>query len=205
MKRNVTCLMVLLLTLGCETEKKEMVTVETTEIATFGNGCFWCTEAVFEQLRGVSDVKSGFSGGHVVNPTYEQICGKKTGHAEVCQITFDPTVITFDELLEVFWKTHDPTTLNSQGNDHGPQYRSAIFYHSDTQRLLAEGYLKRLDASGAFTAPIVTEITAFKNIYFADESHQNYFRLNQARNPYCQAVIVPKLAKFRKVFAEKLK
>ena len=197
--------MVLLLTLGCETEKKEMVTVETTEIATFGNGCFWCTEAVFEQLRGVSDVKSGFSGGHVVNPTYEQICGKKTGHAEVCQITFDPTVITFDELLEVFWKTHDPTTLNSQGNDHGPQYRSAIFYHSDTQRLLAEGYLKRLDASGAFTAPIVTEITAFKNIYFADESHQNYFRLNQARNPYCQAVIVPKLAKFRKVFAEKLK
>jgi peptide-methionine (S)-S-oxide reductase len=174
------------------------------EKATFGAGCFWCSEAVFLHLKGVKSVVSGYSGGSTKNPTYEQICNGNTGHAEVIQVTFDPAVITFPELLEVFWQTHDPTTKNRQGNDIGSQYRSAIFYHSEEQHRLAEEYKKKLDASGAFRAPIVTEITAFKEFYPAEDYHQNYF----ARNPnqaYCNAVIPPKLDKLKKVFADKLK
>jgi peptide-methionine (S)-S-oxide reductase len=172
-----------------------------TEKATFGSGCFWCTEAIFQQLRGVESVESGYSGGEVANPTYEQVCTGRTGHAEVVQITYDPAVISFDELLKVFWQTHDPTTLNRQGHDVGTQYRSAIFYHNDAQRRTAETYKQQLDASGTFSAPIVTEITPFKNFYPAEDYHENYFRLNPAQS-YCVAVIRPKVEKFKKEFKD---
>ena len=172
--------------------------------ATFGNGCFWCTEAVFRELQGVHSVVSGYSGGKRPNPTYKQVSSGRTGHAEVIQIEYDPAQITFQELLEVFWKTHDPTTLNQQGNDIGTQYRSAIFYHDDAQRQLAAEILEKLDASGAFANPIVTEITPFEAFYPAEDYHQDYFALNGAQ-PYCSYVIQPKLDKFRKVFADKLK
>jgi peptide-methionine (S)-S-oxide reductase len=175
-----------------------------TDTATFGTGCFWCTEAVFQELKGVQKVTSGYSGGHVANPTYEQVCSKKTGHAEVVQIVFDPTEITFDELLEVFWQVHDPTTLNRQGADEGPQYRSAIFYHNNEQKEKADHYKQELDKSGAFQNTIVTEISPFKNFYSAEAYHQNFY----ANNPnygYCSYVIKPKLDKFRKVFAQKLR
>jgi peptide-methionine (S)-S-oxide reductase len=174
------------------------------ERATFGAGCFWCTEAVFQQLKGVHSVVSGYSGGQVKDPTYHAVCTGTTGHAEVIQIAYDPTRISFAELLEVFWQTHDPTTLNRQGNDVGTQYRSAIFYHSDEQRKLAEHYKRQLDDSGAFRAPITTEITAFSEFYAAENYHQNYFSANP-RQPYCSAVIRPKLDKFRKAFRDKLK
>ncbi|MFL5754329.1 MAG: peptide-methionine (S)-S-oxide reductase MsrA [Bacteroidia bacterium] len=174
------------------------------ETATFGSGCFWCVEAVFQDLKGVEKVVSGYSGGFVKNPSYKEVCMGTTGHAEVCQITYDPSVISFEELLEVFWKTHDPTTLNSQGNDHGTQYRSAVFYHNEEQKKLAEEYKKKLDASGAFDKPIVTEITAFTNFYPAENYHQDYFNLN-GTEPYCQFVIQPKVDKFKKVFKDKLK
>jgi peptide-methionine (S)-S-oxide reductase len=175
-----------------------------TELATFGAGCFWCVEAVFQQLDGVSKVESGYSGGHVDNPTYREVCNGETGHAEVCQITFDPTKIGFEELLEVFWQTHDPTTPNQQGHDVGPQYRSAIFYHSDRQRELAEKYKRELDAAGVFNAPIVTEITPFTKFYKAEDYHQNYFRENPYEG-YCRVVIQPKVEKLKKVFSAKLK
>lgn len=178
--------------------------IGTTDTATFGSGCFWCTEAVFQQLNGVLKVTSGYSGGHVANPSYEQVCSKTTGHAEVTQIIFDPTVITFDELLEVFWKTHDPTTLNRQGNDVGPQYRSVIFYHNDAQKQKAEFYKQQLDKSGAWKDPIITEIAAFKNFYEAEDYHQNYY-VNNGSQPYCYFVIRPKMEKFEKVFKDKLK
>ncbi|WP_404818010.1 peptide-methionine (S)-S-oxide reductase MsrA [Reichenbachiella ulvae] len=174
------------------------------DIATFGNGCFWCTEAIFSELKGVSKVESGYSGGQTKNPTYKEVCSGTTGHAEVLQITYDPAVISFDELLEVFWKTHDPTTLNRQGNDVGTQYRSVVFYHNDTQKALAEKYKKELDASGAFADPIVTEITAFDVFYPAEDYHQNYYELN-GEQPYCNFVIRPKVEKFKKVFKDKLK
>lgn len=177
---------------------------EGLAVATFGSGCFWCTEAVFQRLEGVETVTSGYSGGHVENPTYEQICGKKTGHAEVTQIVYNPKVISFKELLEVFWKTHDPTTPNQQGNDVGPQYRSAVFYHSEEQKELAQKYKKNLDEAGAFRAPIVTEITEFTNFYPAEDYHQNYFNLNP-RQGYCTFVIAPKVEKFKAAFADKLK
>ncbi len=172
--------------------------------ATFGNGCFWCTEAVFQQLKGVSAVVSGYSGGTVENPTYKQICTGTTGHAEVIQITYDPTAISFDELLEVFWRTHDPTTRNRQGNDVGPQYRSVIFYHTDEQKRRAEHFKQKLDDAGAFPAPIVTEIVPFQGLYHAEAYHQNYYADN-AQQPYCQFVIRPKLEKLKAVFADKLK
>lgn len=178
--------------------------IGTTDTATFGSGCFWCTEAVFQQLNGVLKVTSGYSGGHVANPTYDEVCSKTTGHAEVTQIIFDPTVITYDELLEVFWKTHDPTTLNRQGNDVGPQYRSVIFYHNDAQKQKAEFYKQQLDKSGAWKDPIITEITAFKNFYEAEDYHQNYY-VNNGSQPYCYFVIRPKMEKFEKVFKDKLK
>ncbi|RJE74497.1 peptide-methionine (S)-S-oxide reductase [Reichenbachiella sp. MSK19-1] len=174
------------------------------DVATFGNGCFWCTEAIFQDLKGVSKVESGYSGGQTLDPTYKEVCTGTTGHAEVLQITYDPAVISFDELLEVFWKTHDPTTLNRQGNDVGTQYRSVVFYHSDEQKALAEKYKKELNASGAFNDPIVTEITAFDKFYVAEDYHQNYFNLNGSQ-PYCNFVIKPKVEKFRKVFKDKLK
>jgi peptide-methionine (S)-S-oxide reductase len=174
------------------------------EVATFGNGCFWCTEAIFQDLKGVQSAVSGYSGGQVENPTYKQVCTGNTGHAEVLQITYDPAVITFDELLEVFWQTHDPTTLNRQGNDIGTQYRSAIFYHNETQKKLSEEYKKKLNESGAFSKPIVTEIVPFKKFYKAEDYHQNYYNLN-GEQPYCSMVIKPKVDKFKKVFKEKLK
>jgi peptide-methionine (S)-S-oxide reductase len=174
------------------------------EIATFGAGCFWCVEAVFQRLNGVEKVVSGYCGGTVENPTYKQICTGTTGHAEVCQVVYDKTKVSYAELLEVFWQTHDPTTLNRQGNDVGTQYRSAIFYHNEEQKTLAEKYKKELDASGAFNKPIVTEITPIPTFYSAEDYHQNYYNQNQNQG-YCMFVIVPKIEKLKKVFANKLK
>ena len=173
------------------------------ETATFGSGCFWCTEAVFQRLKGVEKVTSGYSGGTVNNPTYEQVCSGNTGHAEVTQIQYDPSQISYEELLEVFWKTHDPTTLNQQGNDYGTQYRSAVFYHNDEQRRLAEEYKKKLDAAKIWDDPIVTEITPFTNFYPAEKYHQNYFN-NNPNQPYCSYVIRPKVKKLEEVFKDKL-
>ena len=174
------------------------------DTATFGEGCFWCTEAVFQRLEGVVSVESGYSGGTVPDPTYEQVCTGTTGHAEVTQIMYDPSKISYDELLRVFWKTHDPTTLNRQGNDAGTQYRSVIFYHDAKQKELAENYKKELDASGAWKDPIVTEISPFKVFYKAESYHQDYYN-NNTYKPYCMFVIGPKLEKFEKVFKDKLK
>lgn len=175
------------------------------DTATFGTGCFWCTEALFEQLKGVQSVTSGYSGGQTENPTYKEVCGGETGHAECVQIVYDPAVISFDELLEVFWQVHDPTTLNRQGADVGTQYRSVIFYHSAEQKQKAELYKAELDKAGAFDKPIVTEITAFTRFYTAENYHQEYYELNKNTNPYCAVVIRPKLDKFEKVFKDKLK
>lgn len=170
------------------------------EHATFGSGCFWCSEAVFDELKGVQSVVSGYSGGNVANPTYEQVCTGLTGHAEVIDVTFDPAVISYPQLLEVFWKTHDPTTLNRQGNDTGTQYRSVIFYHNDEQRKLAEHFKAELDKSGAYNGPIVTEIAPFTKFYPAEKYHQDYYALNPGQG-YCAVVIRPKVDKFRKAFA----
>ena len=174
------------------------------EIATFGAGCFWCVEAVFLELKGVKSVKSGYMGGHTLNPTYKQICTGQTGHAEVIQIEFDPDVVSFDVLLQVLWKTHDPTTLNRQGNDVGTQYRSAVFFHNDSQKEKAIEYKKKLNEVGAFSNPIVTEVTKASTFYVAEDYHQNYFA-NNPNQPYCRALIPPKLEKLRKVFGDKLK
>jgi peptide-methionine (S)-S-oxide reductase len=173
-------------------------------VATLGGGCFWCLEGVFEQLRGVQSVASGYAGGDVPNPTYEQVCGKDTGHAEVVQITFDPDIISFRELLEVFFATHDPTTLNRQGNDIGPQYRSVVFYHDDEQKRVAEEVIRELTAEKVWPNPIVTQVVMFTQFYPAESYHQGYFRGNPAQ-PYCTFVVAPKVAKFRKQFASKLK
>jgi peptide-methionine (S)-S-oxide reductase len=175
-----------------------------TDTATFATGCFWCTEAIFQELKGVLKVTSGYSGGTVSNPSYEQVCSGTTGHAECEQIIYDPKLISFDELLEVFWESHDPTSLNRQGNDEGTQYRSAIFYHDTGQKEKAEQYKKKLDQSGAYDKPIVTEITAFTKFYPAENYHQDYFRLHGSQ-PYCTFVIRPKVEKFEKVFKDKLK
>jgi peptide-methionine (S)-S-oxide reductase len=175
-----------------------------TDTATFGTGCFWCTEAVFQELKGVYKVTSGYSGGTVKNPSYEDVCTGTTGHAECLQIVYDPKVISFDELLEVFWEAHDPTTLNRQGNDVGTQYRSVIFYHDDQQKKKAEEYKSKLDKSGAYNNPIVTEITPFSHFYAAENYHQDYYRLHGSQ-PYCTFVIRPKVEKFEKVFKDKLK
>jgi len=174
------------------------------EKATFGAGCFWCTEAVFQQLKGVKSVVSGYSGGKLKDPTYEQVSTGTTGHAEVVQVSFDPKLISYEELLEVFWTTHDPTTLNQQGHDVGTQYRSAVFYHSDEQKKLAEKYKTELDESHEFKRPIVTEITRFQTFYPAEGYHQNYFNDN-SRQPYCTRIIRPKVNKVKKVFKDKLK
>jgi len=173
-------------------------------IATFGGGCFWCTEAFFDALDGVEKVESGYSGGHVANPTYKEVCSEITGHAEVVQITFDPEKIAFEDLLEVFFATHNPTTLNRQGADVGTQYRSAIFYHDEAQKKKAELVIQALDGEGIFNDPIVTEVTAFNQFYKAEDYHQDYFA-NNPRQPYCNAVINPKMDKFKKLFKSKLK
>jgi len=180
-------------------------TVNTaTDTATFGTGCFWCTEAIFQQLEGVEKVTSGYGGGHVANPSYKEVCTGTTGHAECIQVVYDPKKITYDELLEVFWQTHDPTTLNRQGNDVGTQYRSVIFYHNNEQKEKAEKYKAELNKSGAFNNPIVTEITPFTNFYAAENYHQDYYEQN-GDQPYCSLVIRPKVEKFQKVFKSKLK
>lgn len=190
-----------------ETKDNNTMTVKpgTTDTATFANGCFWCTEAIFEQLEGVITATSGYTGGQTVNPTYKEVCTGETGHAECLQIVYDPSKISFDELLEVFWETHDPTTLNRQGADVGTQYRSGIFYHNQEQKEKAEKYKAALDKSGAFDRPIVTEITPFTTFYPAEDYHQQYFDNNENKNPYCKIVIRPKLDKFEKVFKDKLK
>lgn len=177
--------------------------VPSEAIATFGGGCFWCVEAVFEKVNGVTDVVSGYAGGRRSNPTYEQVCTGLTGHAEVCQITYDPSVVSYKELLEVFWKTHDPTTLNRQGPDKGTQYRSVVFYHSDEQKELAEKYMKELDRSGAFESRIVTQIKRAPRFYPAEEYHQDYYRRNPNQS-YCAAIVKPKVDKFMKAFEDKL-
>ena len=176
-----------------------------TDTATLANGCFWCTEAIFEQLDGVISAVSGYTGGNTKNPTYKEVSNGNTGHAECLQIVYDPARISFDELLEVFWETHDPTTLNRQGNDIGTQYRSAVFYHNEEQKQKAEAYKEALNNSGAFDKPIVTEIAPFSVFYPAEDYHQQYFENNENSNPYCRVVIRPKIDKFRKVFKDKLK
>jgi peptide-methionine (S)-S-oxide reductase len=191
-------------------QKKDMETMNNTALpatdtATFANGCFWCTEAIFEELDGVISATSGYTGGQTTSPTYKEVCSGTTGHAECLQIVYDPSKVTFDELLEVFWQTHDPTTLNRQGADVGTQYRSGIFYHTAEQKEKAEKYKSELDKSGAFNNPIVTEVTPFTVFYPAEDYHQQYFELNGNTNPYCKIVIQPKLEKFRKVFKDKLK
>jgi peptide-methionine (S)-S-oxide reductase len=172
-------------------------------LATFGAGCFWCVEAVFQQLKGVLSVVSGYSGGQVENPTYEQVCTGTTGHAEVCQIEYNPEQISYEELLEVFFETHDPTTLNRQGNDVGTQYRSVIFYHNDDQKTAAEKMKTELNAKGVWKNPIVTEIVPFTKFYKAEDYHQDYYRSNPNQS-YCRFVIKPKVDKFEKVFKLKL-
>ena len=188
------------------TPKKEPVMIEgnNIKVATFGSGCFWCTEAIFEQLNGVKTVVSGYSGGELENPTYKAVSTGETGHAEVTQITYDSAIINFTELLEVFWKTHDPTTLNRQGADVGTQYRSAIFYHSEEQKGLAEEYKAKLTEAKIFNNPIVTEITKFENFYSAEDYHQDYYVQNKQQQ-YCSLVITPKVEKFKEVFKSKLK
>ena len=174
------------------------------EKATLGGGCFWCVEAVYEEVEGITSVTSGYMGGHIKNPSYKDVTSGRSGHAEVVQLTFDPEVISYKEILEIFWMTHDPTTLNRQGNDIGPQYRSAVFYHNDEQKRVADFYLAELDKSGAYRDPIVTEITEASEYYKAEDYHQDYYSLNR-NQPYCQFVIRPKLEKFRKAFSSKLK
>jgi len=174
------------------------------ETATLAAGCFWCVEAVFDDLKGVESVESGYSGGHTENPTYREVCSETTGHAEVIQLKFDPEVISYKEILQVFFSVHDPTTLNRQGNDIGSSYRSAIFYHTDEQKRIAEEVIKEVEAEGIYDNSIVTEVSSFDKFYVAEDYHQEYFT-NNPNQPYCAAVVAPKVAKFRKKFLERLK
>ncbi|MBI5475587.1 MAG: peptide-methionine (S)-S-oxide reductase MsrA [Ignavibacteriales bacterium] len=190
--------------ISIEESKNEMnFEADSADTATFGAGCFWCVEALFQKLHGVKSVVSGYSGGVVKNPSYEDVCTGTTEHAEVIQIRYDPKKIFFDELLEIFWSSHDPTTLNRQGSDVGTQYRSVIFYHNPKQKELAEKYKKKLNDEKVFEKPVITEITAFKEFYPAENYHQNYFNNNSSK-PYCQFVILPKLEKFKKAFGSKI-
>ncbi len=208
----VTSAISMFITVSCA--QQETMTVNTsnskimeninTDTATFGAGCFWCVEAVFQQLDGVLKVTSGYSGGHIPNPTYEQVCTKTTGYVEVCRIVYDPSKISFDELLEVYWKVHDPTTPDQQGNDKGPQYRSVIFYHDKEQKDKSENYKSLLNKSGAWDKPVITDIEPIKNFYEAEQYHQNYFNANPDQM-YCRYVIQPKVEKFEKIFKDKLK
>lgn len=174
------------------------------DTATFGGGCFWCTEAVYNELKGIKSVESGYAGGNVIKPTYKEVCSGLTGHAEVIQVVYDPSLISFVELLEVFFYTHDPTTLNRQGNDVGTQYRSVVFYHNEKQKQEALKYINLLNAEHAYAKPVVTQVSAFKNYSVAEDYHQNYYSLNKTQ-PYCQVIIKPKLEKFRSHFETKLK
>jgi len=180
------------------------MTNQNLEVATLGGGCFWCLDAIYRDVQGVERVVSGYSGGHVVNPTYEQVCGKRTGHAEVVQVWFDPAVISYDDILYIFWRIHDPTTLNRQGNDVGPQYRSVIFYHDEAQKAAAERTRAEAEAGRVWPDPIVTEIVPFEVFYEAEGYHQDYFN-NNPNQPYCVYVVDPKVRKFRKSFQDKLK
>lgn len=179
-------------------------TNKVLERATLGTGCFWCTEAVFQQLDGIEKVTSGYSGGQIENPTYKEVCTGNTGHAECLNIEYDTAKISFEDLLEVFWKTHDPTTLNRQGNDIGTQYRSAVFYHNLLQKAITENQIIALDKTGVWSKPIVTKLEPFVKFFNAEDYHNNYFSLNGA-NPYCQVVVRPKVEKFEKAFKDKLK
>ena len=196
--------------MGACAQNKETKTMEKQTVnngydtATFGAGCFWCVEALFLEVKGVIKVTSGYSGGTTKNPSYEEVCSGTTGCAEVCQIVYDPKLVTFKDLLEVFWQTHDPTTINRQGNDIGTQYRSAVFYHNNEQKELAAKYKAELDKSGAFSRPIVTSLEPYNTFYAAEEYHQNYYNQNKDA-PYCSFMIKPKLDKFKKAFAGKLK
>lgn len=181
-----------------------MSTEQSVGLATLAGGCFWCLEAVYKELRGVSRVVSGYAGGHVESPTYREVCEGTTGHAEVVQITFDPSAVTYKELLEVFFTIHDPTTLNRQGADVGTQYRSAVFYHTPEQRETAEQVIAEMSAAGVWDSPIVTEVTPLDKFYPAEDYHQDYFEKNPTQ-PYCRAVVAPKVSKFRKLFLDRLK
>ncbi len=173
------------------------------EKATLGGGCFWCTEAVYKELKGVTDIKPGYSGGHIKNPAYREVCTGRTGHAEVVQVTYDPEVVSFAEILEVFFMTHDPTTVNRQGNDVGTQYRSVIFYHNEEQKQIAENVIRQFEEKRIYNAPIVTEVIAFDKLYVAEDYHFNYFERNN-NQPYCQFIVAPKVEKFKEIFKEKL-
>lgn len=188
-------------TVGEQIDDKDSGKMET---ATFGGGCFWCVEAVFQELEGVGSVKSGYMGGQVDNPTYEQVCTGTTGHAEVIQVQYDPEKVSFDTLIQVFWKTHDPTTLNRQGNDVGTQYRSVVFYHNQEQKEKSETYKKKLNETKAYPNPVVTEISPAATFYLAEAKHQDFFNRNP-NQPYCRMLIPPKLEKLRQVFGDKLK
>lgn len=214
MNKNYIFLALLILSLPACGQKRNTVTfaaaknihsMNQLDTATFANGCFWCTEAIFQDVKGVEKVTSGYTDGHTSNPTYEEVCTGATGYAESLQIIYNPAVISYDELLEIFWKTHDPTTLNRQGNDIGTQYRSGIYYHNEEQKSKAEHYKAALDKSGAFDKSIVTEIKPFTVFYAAEDYHQDYFNNNENKNPYCTMVIRPKVDKFKKVFKDKLK
>lgn len=213
LKYTFTLFLITITLIGCNESKseakQEMKNIMNDknpnyQTATFGSGCFWCTEAIFERVNGVVSVISGYSGGTVEDPTYKEVCEGTTGHAECTQITFDSSVVSYDELLEIFWKTHDPTTLNRQGNDVGTQYRSVIFYHNDEQKQKAEFYKNKLTAEKIWDNPIVTEITMFDKFYPAEEYHQEYYD-NNPNQGYCSFVITPKVEKFEKIFKDKLK
>lgn len=212
LKTIITIFILLLYTVSACSDDKNYKTeklkyeseIMNADTATFGAGCFWCVEAIFERVKGVYDVVSGYAGGTIENPTYEQICTGTTGHAEVCQLTYDPKIITYEELLEIFWKTHDPTTLNRQGADVGTQYRSVIFYHNEKQKELAELYKEKLDKAGIWENQIVTEISPLPVFYTAEKYHQDYYE-NNAFAGYCSFVITPKIKKFEQVFKNKLK
>lgn len=205
MKSIITlCLAVVFASTYGQTTNKPKTMNTSEQLATFGGGCFWCTEAVFLDVKGVSKVESGYAGGTVKNPTYKEVSTGLTGHAEVIQITFDPKVVSYEVLLEIFWNTHDPTTLNRQGADEGTQYRSVVFYHNEDQKKVADQYRSQLEASKVFKNRIVTEISPLTNYYPAEDYHQNYYALNQGQG-YCQYVIRPKVEKFRKQFHSKLK
>jgi len=203
MNRMITAIALVMLFVNAGASNKN-INSNTMEKATFGAGCFWCVEAVFERVKGVENVTSGYSGGDVVNPSYREVKTGNTGHAEVVQLEYDPNVISYEELLEIYWKTHDPTQLNRQGADVGTQYRSVIFYHNDKQKELAEGYKQKLEEAGIWDKPIVTAIEPFKNFFVAEGYHQDYYENNKSQG-YCQFVITPKLEKFKKVFSDKLK
>jgi peptide-methionine (S)-S-oxide reductase len=199
MKRYILIMALILLSIQNADAQKQKL-----QKATFGMGCFWCTEALFERLNGVSSVKSGYEGGDVANPSYEDVCTGTTNHAEVTEITYDPAKISYDELLEVFWKSHDPTTLNRQGADVGTQYRSVIFYHTDEQKEIATKYKAELNKTNAFSKPVVTTIVKAEPFYVAENYHQDYF-IKNGELPYCRLVILPKMEKLEKLFKAKLK